>query len=132
MKSKFKQMIKQVLFLSVLFLSFGKSVFAQCTIEEAEQLMTTEYSVEEIEKIKTDHPKKYEKLIYYYTNSWILIPGEVPHPDAAASNILISRFEPRRMENDRVEIKLSNEGDKLILKSKKEVNEQYNLIESKY
>lgn len=113
-----------------LFFSFGMN--AQVTESEAESLMLADYSAEDLSTMESDDPVGYAKLLYYYMNSWYVVEGDTPSTEYLNDKILITRFESQRHATDEVEITISAEGAKLVLKSQAAVDAKYAEIESEH
>ena len=113
-----------------LFLSFGLN--AQVTETEAEYLMLADYTADELSTMESDDPVGYAKLLYLYMDSWYVVEGDTPSPEYLNDKILITRFEDQRHATDEVEITISAEGAKLVLKSQAAVDAKYAEIESEH
>lgn len=108
---------------------FTINAMAQISEETAEYLMTADYTTEELADMKENQPIEYAKLLYYYMDSWYIIPGTEELTSEITDNILISRFEDKRAESEEVQIVITKDGAKLVLKSKEEVEANYAEIE---
>ena len=124
--------MKKVLFtaLFALFLSLGLN--AQVSAEEAEYLMTADYTADDLSTMEVDEPAEYAKLLYYYMNSWYIVEGDTPPTEYLNDKILVTRFEDQRLATDEVEIIIDGSGAKLVLKSQAAVDAKYIEIESEY
>ncbi|MDQ3191560.1 MAG: hypothetical protein M3Q58_08200 [Bacteroidota bacterium] len=87
------------------------------------------YSQEEIENLEQNMPNEIKKLNHYFQNSFIVQPSTILNADKLdLIRIDARRFENQRHATERVTVVISKNDDKLILKSKEELEKEYLLI----
>ncbi|MDQ3048496.1 MAG: hypothetical protein M3R27_13190 [Bacteroidota bacterium] len=119
------------IFLLLALLLFGSRMNAQNSNIEIDPHIYTHYSPEQIQVMKETAPLELKKLNHYFKNSFIIVPADgsiSKGPKPELFNIDVKRFEDQRMDDSRKPIIISANNDQLILKSKKELEEEYKKI----
>ena len=125
--------MKTTTIIILFFLIIGKSGIAQSN-QKSSQLtldprIETHYSAAEIKALKQTNPLEIKKLNYYFQDSFIIIPSTSPGAEPIDLwTIDVKRFENQRHATERKTIIISKYDDKLILKSKEEVEKEYDKI----
>ncbi|MCX7745098.1 MAG: hypothetical protein N2167_11090 [Flavobacteriales bacterium] len=106
---------------------------SQISISVEDERIYKRFSKEQLEQWQSENPIQILYLNYLYKDSYVLKNNQ----GAVSQNIDPSRtdimnFDHTRKENERVVYIVSPWGDYIELKSKKEVEEEFNLIKNKF
>lgn len=117
-------------FISLLFITKANT---QNTVTIEDERIYKRFSKEQIEQWKSDNPLQILYLNYLYKDSYLIKnhQGQVSqHIDPARTDIM--NFDHTRKDNERITYVVSPWGDYIELKSKKEVEEEFEKIKNNY
>jgi hypothetical protein len=118
--------MKRLLF--TLLLSGIGSVFAQTVNENGTEVdfrIYADHTQAQVTELVKNNPLEIKRLNYYYQNSYLIILSNTEGAKFDVNTVNVKRFEDQRLENERKTIIVSANNDKLVLKSKKEMEQEY-------
>lgn len=119
--------------LGIILLLFKTKANTQNFVSIEDERIYKRFPKEQIEQWKSDDPLQILYLNYLYKNSYLIKnnQGQVSQNiDPARTDIM--NFDHTRKENERITYVVSPWGDYIELKSKKEVEQEFEIIKNEY
>lgn len=105
----------------------SRAALGQVADIEVDPRVRIYYSEAEVDSMRYNDPSALKKLNYYFQESFFIIPADTHHNfnKIHPLTIDVKRFESERHPTEQKSIVISANGDKLVLKSLKELLEEY-------